>query len=240
MTDTEWLECMDPNKMLAFLDGKSSNRKLWLFACGGCRRHTDLLADRRCRAAVEAGERYADGEASYDERTEASEEAFCRRADLTGDKRLEAIAIAAAFSVVDPGHWDSALPPITTAEAVGRTSEDLIHLAELSVATVHYGETMEKGRQQAADLERAAQCNLLRCVIGNPFRPLVINPSWRAPSVVHLAGRIYEDRAFDRMPELADALEIVGCENLDILAHCREAREHVRGCWVVDMLLGKE
>jgi hypothetical protein len=58
--------------------------------------------------------------------------------------------------------------------------------------------------------------------------------------VVTLAKSIYEDRAFDRLPILADALEESGCHDPDILAHCRQPGEHVRGCWVVDLLLGRE
>jgi hypothetical protein len=75
-----------------------------------------------------------------------------------------------------------------------------------------------------------------------PFRPVTIAPAWAAwndGTVVTLAKAIYEDRAFDRLPILADALEEAGCGNADILAHCRQPGEHVRGCWVVDLLLGK-
>ena len=81
--------------------------------------------------------------------------------------------------------------------------------------------------------------NCLRCVLGNPFRPVAVVPSWLTSTVVALAQGIYEDRAFDRMPILADALQDAGCDNDDILNHCRQSGEHVRGCWVVDLLLGK-
>ena len=54
-----------------------------------------------------------------------------------------------------------------------------------------------------------------------------------------LAGAIYDERAFDRLPVLGDALEDAGCADAAILAHCRGPGEHVRGCWVVDLLLGK-
>jgi hypothetical protein len=68
-----------------------------------------------------------------------------------------------------------------------------------------------------------------------------INPAWRTPNVVALTQSIYDDRAFERMPILADALEDAGCDNADILEHCRRPSptEHVRGCWVVDLILGK-
>jgi hypothetical protein len=67
-----------------------------------------------------------------------------------------------------------------------------------------------------------------------------IDGTWLAPMVTKLALAIYEERAFDRMPILADALEDAGCTNQDILEHCRGGGDHVRGCWVVDLLLAKE
>ena len=81
---------------------------------------------------------------------------------------------------------------------------------------------------------------LLRDILGNPFRPVALDPEWRTSTVVALAQGIYEERAFDRLPILADALQDAGCENEDILNHCRSKGPHVRGCWVVDLLLGNE
>jgi hypothetical protein len=81
---------------------------------------------------------------------------------------------------------------------------------------------------------------LLRCIFENPFRPVLLDPSWLTSTVVALAQGIYEERAFERMPILADALQDAGCDNADILDHCRGGGTHVRGCWVVDLVLGKE
>jgi hypothetical protein len=84
---------------------------------------------------------------------------------------------------------------------------------------------------------------ILRDIFGNPFRPITINPawlSWNEGTIPKIAQAIYDERAFDRMPILADALEEAGCTNADILSHCRQPGEHVRGCWVVDLILGKE
>jgi hypothetical protein len=80
---------------------------------------------------------------------------------------------------------------------------------------------------------------VLRDVVGNPFRPATFDPFWRTSTVRGLAEGIYADRAFDRMPILADALEDAGCDSADILTHCRGDGPHVRGCWVVDLILGK-
>jgi hypothetical protein len=87
--------------------------------------------------------------------------------------------------------------------------------------------------------EPVAQCGLLRDIVGNPFRPVSYNPRWHTSTVLGLGQTIYADRAFDRLPILADALEEAGCDSADILAHCRGHGPHVRGCWVVDQILGK-
>src|SRR5262249_25434472 len=97
---------------------------------------------------------------------------------------------------------------------------------------------------EAMRAEWAAQAALLRDIFGVlPFRPVTIPPSsllWNDGTVVTLAKSIYDERAFDRLPILADALEEAGCATADILGHCRQPGEHVRGCWVLDLLLGKE
>ncbi len=80
---------------------------------------------------------------------------------------------------------------------------------------------------------------LLRDIVGNPFRPVAFAPAWRTSDVVALVRGIYDDRAFDRMPILADALQDAGCDNDDVLTHCRADAVHARGCWVVDCILGK-
>jgi len=95
------------------------------------------------------------------------------------------------------------------------------------------------GRMRAAAAE-AYLCRLLRCVFGNPFRPVVVGRTWRSAAVMGLARGIYADRAFDRLPILADALEEAECDDADLLTHCRSDGPHVRGCWAVDLVLGKE
>jgi hypothetical protein len=87
--------------------------------------------------------------------------------------------------------------------------------------------------------ELQAQCNLLRDIFGNPFRPVAVDPSWKTANVIGIAQAIYDERRFGELPILADALEDAGCANADVLGHCRQPGEHVRGCWVVDLILGK-
>ncbi len=96
-------------------------------------------------------------------------------------------------------------------------------------------EVLLDGEEESSPLAR-----LVRDIFGNPFRPVAVDPSWLTSTVTSLATSIYAERAFDRMPILADALEEAGCDHADILTHCRGDGPHVRGCWVVDLLLGKE
>jgi hypothetical protein len=84
-----------------------------------------------------------------------------------------------------------------------------------------------------------SECALLRDIFGNPFRPVSVDPSWLTSDVVALASQMYESRDFSAMPILADALQDAGCDNEDILNHCRGEDVHVRGCWVVDLVLRK-
>ncbi|WP_162667923.1 hypothetical protein [Gemmata massiliana] len=81
---------------------------------------------------------------------------------------------------------------------------------------------------------------LVRDIFGNPFRSVVFSPSWRASTAIALAGQMYESRDFSAMPILADALQDAGCDNTDVLDHCRGEGPHVRGCWVVDLVLNKQ
>src|SRR5262249_18379904 len=95
-------------------------------------------------------------------------------------------------------------------------------------------------QQLRLECQQAVQCQLLRDIFGNTFRPVTLDPAWRSSTVTSLAQAIYEKRAFDRLPILADALEDAGCDNADVLGHSRGGDEHVRGCWVVDLVLGRE
>ena len=229
MTEQEWLEASDLGRMLEFLRGKSNERKMRLFAVACCRRIWHLLIDKRSREAVEVAERYADGGATDEEletaslAAEAVWDADMKRAAKEGkwDRRSRLPyygASAAAYNVAIPLGWWGAAPAFRPPNEIAR-------------------ETVPD-----TGAEGAAQCVLLWDIFGNPFRPVVINPSWLAwndEMVVKLAQAIYDERAFDRLPILADALEEAGCTSEDILGHLRGPGPHVRGCWVVDLCLGK-
>lgn len=127
-------------------------------------------------------------------------------------------------------------------EAAGLT-DDRAHLATMLAEEIDYRDGLHAVRATAglADgaAERAAQSHLLRDVFGNLFRPVRLGPQWRTAAVTDLACRIYDDRAFDRFPLLADALMEAGCADEQVIGHCRSDGPHVRGCWVVDLVLGK-
>jgi hypothetical protein len=115
-----------------------------------------------------------------------------------------------------------------------------------------YWTAVEAARAAGEWRDESEQCSLVRDIFGNPYRPLppkkgkrqwndklAVWLKWNDGTVVKLALSIYDDRVFDRLPILADALEEAGCSDSDILSHCRSGGEHVRGCWVVNLLLGK-
>ena len=90
--------------------------------------------------------------------------------------------------------------------------------------------------------ERAVQADLFRDIFGNPFRPVALDPAWlhwNAGTVRKMAQAIYDDRAFDRLPILADALEEAGCTDAQLLGHLRGPGPHARGCWALDAVRGR-
>jgi hypothetical protein len=104
------------------------------------------------------------------------------------------------------------------------------------------GRKGQRRRQAHRLMEAVSHCNLLRDIFGDPFQIVLILSAWlrwNDGTIPKLAQAIYDDRTFDRLPLLADALEEAGCDNQEILDHCRSNNEHVRGCWVVDLILGK-
>jgi hypothetical protein len=126
------------------------------------------------------------------------------------------------------GHWglSTTLGPD---EQVGQGVSKLVFLAESYLAT----------RPDGPQTAHRKMLELLRCVFGNPFYEVRIDPSWRTHPVVATATAAYDDRAFFRMPEMAAALSAAGCQDPEVLGHCVRTEPHVRGCWVVDLLLEK-
>ena len=116
--------------------------------------------------------------------------------------------------------------------------EELLHIAQ-GMSQPELWEDMPR-MLEAILPQNQEYAMFLRDIFGNPFRPVTLLPEWRTSTVLALATGIYEEKAFDRMPILADALQDSGCTNEDILNHCRSETVHTRGCWCVDLLLSKE
>jgi hypothetical protein len=265
MTEAEWLAATDPTPMLEFLRGKASDRKLRLFAVACCRRIWGLCPEATSRTSIEVAELFADGMADdgklYDAHADASryaegvfeavyppdwpEDMGYWLFEVGGDAAAAANAAACASSSHPIGSSASdyiALgltpQPAGTCSTHSYASQALAHsVSPLRVESVNWHDTPERRAVKAG--EARAQAALVGDIFGNPFRPVTPDPSWLTPTVLALAGGIYADRAFDRLPILADALQDAGCDNADVLDHCRGPGPHVRGCWVVDLVLGK-
>ena len=116
----------------------------------------------------------------------------------------------------------------------------VIRIARLSVEDVFESKRVDHPAGPRMPLYNAKRADLLRDIFGNPFRPVAFDPAWRTSTALAIANGIYDDRAFDRLPILADAIQDAGCENEDILSHLRSDGPHVKGCWALDLVLGKE
>jgi len=224
MTEQEWLASVEPGGMLRFLRDYASDRKLRLFACACCRHIWHFLTDRRCRAAVEQAERYADGQASKNDltpvRVEASKAAL--REDIPYWRRT-------AFHACSNAVGDGPAPQVAEWVAIGTVGSA----------------SFKPSRRSEYEPAVAAQVGLLRDLF-RPFRPLMLDPAMQTPQAVTLARAAYEQRDLPaghldpaRLAVLADALEEAGCDQADLLGHLRGPGEHVRGCWAVDLLLGE-
>jgi hypothetical protein len=220
VTEAEWLTGTDPRPLLEHLGRKARSRKLRLFAVACCRRAWKRLRDEACRGAVEVAEGFADHRVSNQEREQVTRAVRA----LCGPRARACYGLA--YHVVRGTRYT---------------------FVDARIAAAHANWTVTGVRQVGDNpateaAESAAQCRLLRDIYGNPFRAVAIDTTWLAwdgGTVRKLAQAIYDERAFERLPVLADALEEAGCADSAVLSHCRQPGEHVRGCWVVDLLLGK-
>jgi hypothetical protein len=216
--------------MLRALPDPLSGRKLLLVGVAACRAAWDLFTDDRCHAAVEVVERFADGAADEAELADAE-----RQSSVARDLAIGPASTAPWLHRTRRGRCTSwAAHALATVRArdeltAHHTREDVVEaLAQLQDA--------RRGRYRAT---RKTQVQLVRDAFGHPFRPVPFDPHWQTSTVRDLAAAVYAEHAFDRLPVLADALEDAGCDSPDILAHCRGDGPHARGCWVVDLVLGK-
>jgi hypothetical protein len=189
------------------------------------------MDDSRSRQAVDQVECYVDGllpfdvmHTTYEAAAVAAEEG---QRDYHSRNEHPSSAAKYASDTLTHGFWD-------VEHVVGVCAAD----AQWACAVA--GRVGGQADPDPITTARIAQADFVRDIFGNPFRPVVFDPAWRTSTTLALARQMYDSRDFSPMPILADALQDAGCDNADILNHCRRPGEHTKGCWVIDLLLGKE
>ncbi|MCI0704909.1 MAG: hypothetical protein L0241_27940 [Planctomycetia bacterium] len=229
--------------MLETLRDAANQRKFRLFASACCRRLTPHFKDECSLRMVEISDLFADDQVSLDELNAAFDEAAVAQEaiHLEGGDAVDQASAEAVLGLregLEIGQVFEGVDEVAGALASAAVWE-LIHRPGR-----HWRETeaeCQEVEEAGASKEFAVLAILLRDIFGNPFQPVAPNPAWRTDTVLALARQMYESRDFSAMPILADALQDAGCDNEDVLNHCRDTNQpHVRGCWVVDLVLGKE
>lgn len=225
MTHEDWEFATDPRKMLwairpSIFDRGIADRKLRLLAVAFCRRISHLLANIEAIRPIEIAEKFADGKL-----TVATLSEWYRNAPLTTSLMGGAphawtpqqFALAAMGDVVHPDAYQAA-------DGTMWLAQDALH----------------PDASRLCSPEHVIQANIVRDAVPIPFTPDVIRAEWVSDAVIQLAQDMYISRDFATMPTLAKLLEATGCDSSTILNHCRATSQHVRGCWVVDAVLGRQ
>jgi hypothetical protein len=232
MTEAEWLECTDIYAILEHLQGKATDRKFRLFAVACCHRPYYQVPDECYRKAVQLAERMTEEDVDEEEWRVVHQAAY----ELW---RAASAASDVVRSVAPRGTPElESLMDAEMATAAGWVILEDAREAAYSVTGVEWD-------QKHAD-EPRHQLALLRDIIATPYRPAMIDPAWSTPTVASVARAAYEERLVpsnhldpDRLAVLSDALEEAGCTDPTILSHLRSPGPHVRGCWALDLILGK-
>lgn len=262
MTEAEWLACDKFKPMFELYCERGTDRQFRLFAAA-CARHTIHLLLDEFRAdglrALEVVERSIEGRATAEDLDEAAvfhgcdsqpecaacvvEMAVgtCRRADAECRQQARDAANQAVNACVEAAVYAALMDQLKDVPP-GVHPMDWLQALQDSPDGQRQEEAEQELRTTTRLTEKARQATLLRDVFGNPFRPAHAEPAWLTwndGTVVRMAKAIHDERRFDELPMLGDALEDAGCTDADILTHCRGPGPHVRGCWVVDLLVGK-
>ncbi len=252
MSEEEWPTYRsEPKVMLSWLRTKASNRKKRLFGCACCRRIWNLIGNEKSRSAVLLAERFADGLLTVEDRSAAHAEAeVIAQQPSSPDQHNRAlwacanvlhkyagIAVNASYNAVQVVQWDALVRA-----GFYRAGQPVSYSPEFNAVN-----------SRAYDEEKGEQCSLVRELFGNPFCPMPprqgkrrweeqrrqwLDANNRVAS--KLAEVIYDQGRFLDAPILADALEEAGCTEGAILDHLRGPGTHVRGCWVLDLILSKK
>ena len=232
VTEKQWLEATNIHELHLFWTAKKQYRKWRLFGVACCRRAMALTPDLRFEHLAECAEKFADGAINWGGVKVVRKVMSSFRRELGDEFGPNEVK----YATLDALDRASRLKPY---DALGA-----VHEARHSFAArVCKGRERDFTRDEwdlAHNTEENEQMALAHDIFGNPFRHVSFSPEWRTSTVVSIARSMYDSRDFSPMPILADALQDAGCEHEDILAHCRDANgTHVRGCWVVDLVLGK-
>ncbi len=210
----------------------ASDRKFRLYACACCRRAEHLIDHAGIQELLVVVEDFADwllGKETFKERVSQLRKGIggitvSDAASNPAGAAREAVIRAAGFVVSYSREYYEVL--------------DDVPYPSWAAAYARYAVAGTDNKQEQE--QEREQLRLLRDIFGNPFRPVAFDPAWRTSTAVAIAQGMYDSRDFNAMPILADALQDSGCDNDDILNHCRDEKQvHVRGCWVVDLVLGK-
>jgi hypothetical protein len=210
MTEREWLASASPVAMLAHAGADGYERPALFYASALCRLHPELLSDT-LRRWGDVVERV-----------------------LRGELPAKILDDFQELTEGEAGHLSRQGPP--AARAYYSVLEDAV-FCTWTAAPAEYESDIPA---EALGAMRWVAARFVRDIFGNPFRPVRFSPAWRTATAVALARGMYEAREFGAMPILADALQDAGCDNEDVLTHCRDAGgTHVRGCWVIDSVLAR-
>ncbi|MDY3561655.1 hypothetical protein R5W23_002936 [Gemmata sp. JC673] len=216
MTEHEWLASASPVAMLHHLNADGNARKPLLYAAA-------LLASRPAllTPALKLWERAIESV-------------------LTGRRATKALDCIQTATEYESQHLFGPFPP--SARAHYAAIADAVFWAWQHADTDYeFGIYHSPVLPEKLEPVRRANADLVRDIFGNPFRPVSFAPEWRTDTATAIARQMYDSRDFSAMPVLADALQDAGCDNEDVLAHCRDPQQvHVRGCWVADLVLGYE
>jgi hypothetical protein len=227
VTEQEWLSCDDVRPMLDWLAGQPKRRlAIWLGrSCGSDRLRLFYLFAAACYARIDT--------------------------DNVGPGDRAVVAAELRPRRTDPEQRPGAAPWVrgATSQAAVAVEEWADRWADAASRSIAWRQAYSTDRFDRAvfdrvrDVERGIQADLLRCIYGNPFREASVDLDWletagRKPE--KLARKIAATGAFERVPDLADALEDANCPNDDLLNHCRQPGAHARGCWAIELLAGKD
>ena len=210
-----------------------SPRKQLLASVAFARRFAPLFTDETCHRILAVAERVADGEEELRALADVKNKYFARPRSDT----VELPQRSAEYIVCELGFYARH----RAAEVSGRRRADAPRTAaeSLLLDTLHWVRLIRVGDAGGEWFRHETDSFRLICQDAAGVSPVEFDPRWVNGEVSRIAAAAYEARDFSCLPELADALDDAGCDQPDILAHCRGPGPHVRGCWVVDLVLGK-